>query len=215
MLVQCTGTSAPPDFRLTPSEIDGGISLSENIELNANSSLVNASGSNSVTKPVLLKSSALICRSLSLSIPQLQILYSQVGTTPTLTTLGSGDLVFQKILNLGNKLDPSIATDFGVFSQNGSGTVEFKDSLYVSSLRSTGGGKIWLNQAPGVPVSSVLSATNLIYLDNSSILHRDRTETVSGVSLELGPNGGGIEVEMVSILIGIPPSQARGIHQGR
>ena len=192
------GTSAPTRLSAnTVLEIDGGVSLSENIELNSDSSFVNVSGSNSITKPVLLKSSANIdlqAGTLTLNPTTANSVSAQVGTTPTLTILGSGDLVFQKILNLGNQLDPSIATGFGVFSQNGSGTVEFKDSLYVSTLRSTGGGKVWLNQASGVPVSSVLSATNLIYLDNSSILRRDRTETVSGVSLQLGPNGGGIEV---------------------
>ena len=192
------GTSASTKLLANAAlEIDGGISLSENIELNTDSSLVNVSGNNVVTQPVLLKSNANIdlqAGTLTLSPATANGVSAQVGTTPTLTILGSGDLVLQKAINLGNQLKPENSTAFGVFSQEGSGLVEFKDSLHVSTLKSTGGGKVWLNQIDGAPVSSVLSSTNSIYLDNSSILRRDRTETVNGVSLQLGPKGGGIEV---------------------
>ena len=178
-------------------EVDGGISLAENIELNADSNLVNVSGDNTITQTLLIKSSANIDMqggSLTFSPYSVNAVSADVGTTPTLNVLGSGDIVFKKVLNLGNQLDPSSATAFGTFSQSGSGVVNFEDSLYVSTLNSDGGGTIWMNQGAGVPVSSSLTATNSILLDNGSILRRDNTETVSNATLQLGSGGGGISV---------------------
>ena len=91
-------------------EVDGGISLAENIELNVDSNLVNVSGDNAITQTLLIKSNANIDMqggSLAFNPDSGNAVNADVGATPALNVLGSGDLVFKEIFNLGNQLDPS------------------------------------------------------------------------------------------------------------
>jgi len=171
-----------------------GLAFDENIELNLNSNLVNVSGRSSISQPVVLRSSANIdvqSGTLILNPASGDSVSAGFGVAPSLTFLGDGDLEFADALNLGNNPNPVAATAFGDFTQTGAGTARFNESLQVASVRSTGGGTVWMDQRAG---ASVLPSGSSIFLDNGSVLRRDRTETVTGTNLQLGAGGGGISV---------------------
>ena len=113
------------------------------------------------------------------------------GVAPSLTFLGDGDLVFADALNLGNNPNPVAATAFGDFTQTGAGTARFNDSCswqcsFDRRWNGLDGSKCWCFSV----------AVWILYFLDSSVLRRDRTETVTGANLQLG-SGGGISVGSV------------------
>ena len=175
-------------------EIDGGISLAENIELNSGSTLLNWSGDNTITLPLLLRdngSRVVDVRQDSLTLHPTagKAVDADNNVVAHLTFAGSGDLVVQGIFDLDNGQAPAT---YGDFLQTGTGVARFKQSMIVDEVESNGGGTIWMDQPGGLPVS--LPSTTSISLDNGSILRRDSSETVTGASLSLGAGGGGISV---------------------
>ena len=183
-------------------EVAGGISLGENVELDGGK-LLSLSGDNSITLPVLLRSSSTIevkQDSLTLS----DTVSSDSGVSASLTLAGAGDITLQDALNLGDSqiVVSSVQSSFGSGGLQsssapgdilhiGSGTARFKGSLNVTKVESTGGGTVWMDQPSG---SEVLPDISSIFLDNASFLRRDSSETVTNTSLKLGSGGGGISV---------------------
>ncbi|WP_231857207.1 CHAT domain-containing protein [Synechococcus sp. MIT S9509] len=186
-------------------ELDGGISLAANIELEGGT-LTNWSGDNTLTSPVLLKSSAFVdARKNSLTLdPSSGNAVAVDVATPAdnsdLTLTGAGDLVVEGKINLKD--------GEGDFRQIGSGVALFKNDLLVERLESTGGGTLWMDQPAGAP--AVIPPGSSLFLDNGSLLRRDKTETVTGTSLELGAGGGGISVGTSSTLVWDAPISGTG-----
>ena len=157
-------------------EVAGGISLGENVELDGGK-LVSLSGNNSITMPVLLRSSSTIevqQDSLSLS----NTVSSDSGVSASLTLAGGGDITLQDALSLGDSqiIVSSVQSSSGSGGLQssstpgdilhvGSGTARFKASLNVNKVESTGGGTVWMDQPSG---SEVLPDISSIFLDNAS-----------------------------------------------
>jgi autotransporter-associated beta strand protein len=174
-------------------EIEGGISLAQSIELDGGT-LASLSGNNTVESPVLLRSSSTIdvqqdsltlSDSISSNVGNDSISFGD-GVTADLTLAGFGDFTLLGSLDLGG-----FDSTAGDVNQVGAGVARYKSPLNVESVRSTGGGTIWMDQPSE---SEVLSSGSSIFLSNGSILRRDGSETLDDTSLELGEGGGGISV---------------------
>jgi autotransporter-associated beta strand protein len=175
-------------------EIDGGIIIGENIELRSGSTLLNWSGNNTITLPVLLRdngSRVIEIRqgNLTLNPSAGNAISADNNVVADLTLAGSGDLLVQGIVDLDNGQVPAT---YGDLSQTGTGVARFKDSIIADQVESTGGGTIWMDQPGGLSVA--LPSTTSISLNNGSVLRRDSSETVTGINLSLGAGGGGISV---------------------
>ena len=191
-------------------EVAGGISLAESVEL-WGGTLTNWSGDNTVSRQVLLRQSS------SVDVQQDSLTFSPSSGTAVavdpassaynanLTLAGAGDLVVDGVLNL--KDGQSTAT-YGDFLQTGTGVVRLKNDVKVEKAESTGGGTIWMDQPAGSAV--VTPSGGSLFLDNGSSLRRDRSETVTGTSLELGAGGGEITVGAGSTLIWDSPITGSG-----
>ncbi len=190
------GTAAPTKIQSGATlELAGGISLAENIEL-WGGTLTNWSGDNTVTSPLLLKSSAFVdARQDSLTLDPSSGNAASVDRFATsaynsdLTLVGAGELVVEGVLNLK---DGQTTASYGDFRQTGTGVARFKNDLMVERVEATSGGTVWMDQPAGTAV--VTPSGGALFLDNGSTLRRDSTETVTGTSLELGAGGGELSV---------------------
>ncbi|QNI56701.1 putative conserved secreted CHAT domain-containing protein [Synechococcus sp. BIOS-E4-1] len=205
------GTASPTTVQSGATlQLAGGISLAENIELRGGT-LTNWSGDNTVTGSLRLASSAFVdARQDSLTLdPSTGDAVSVIDATSAynsdLTLAGAGDLVVEGKFNLK---DGQPTPSYGDFRQTGSGVVRFKDDLMVERLESTAGGTLWMDQPAGAP--AVIPPGSSLFLDNGAFLRRDKTETVTGTSLELGAGGGGISVGTSSTLVWDAPISGTG-----
>ena len=164
----------------TTFEIKGGITLNDQISLDG-AKLLSLSGDNSITSSVGLQSSSTI------EVQQDSITLNGAVSTATgglaadLTLAGAGDVSLTMV-----DLVESGSFDVGSVLHTGSGTA-FLGNLNTDRVESTGGGTVFIG-------SSTLPSGATIYLDNGSVLRRDKDETVTGATLELGSGGGGISV---------------------